>query len=104
MIQATSMVLIFRSQEGVVSNNMNISIATKHDIGGIQSFINSEWKENHILARDVLFFKYEYVYANKLNFIVAKLDDKIQGVIGFVPSKISTTNNQICHQYKFDHS
>ena len=73
---------------------MNISIATIDDINDIQSFINNEWKENHILARDEFFFKDEYLYNNQVNFLIAKLDDKIQGLLGFIPSKIYKKNKQ----------
>ena len=71
---------------------MKISIATIDDISDIQSFINTEWKENHILARDESFFKYEYVYNKHVNFLIAKVDNKIQGVLGFIPSKIYKKN------------
>ena len=71
---------------------MNISIATINDISDIQSFINTEWKKNHILARDESFFKYEYLYNNQVNFLIAKSDNKILGVLGFIPSEIYKKN------------
>lgn len=71
---------------------MDISIASKNDINDIQSFINVEWKKNHILARDESFFKYEYLYNNQVNFLLAKSSNKIQGVLGFIPSEIYKKN------------
>ena len=71
---------------------MKISIAKAEEIDDIQSFIGTEWKNNHILSRDKFFFKHEYLFNNKLNFIIAKLDDKIEGVLGFIPSKIYRKN------------
>jgi hypothetical protein len=71
---------------------MIIKIAEKSDIDDIQYFINSDWKENHILARDKSFFKYEYLFNDKINFIIAKSENEIQGILGFIPSKIDTKN------------
>lgn len=71
---------------------MIIKISEKSDINDIQSFINTEWKKNHLLARDESFFKYEYLYNNEVNFLIAKSDNKILGVLGFIPSKIHTKN------------
>ena len=51
---------------------MDISIGTSDDINNVRSFIDSEWKKNHILARDENFFRYEYVYNNQLNFPMTK--------------------------------
>tara|TARA_B100001093_G_scaffold520294_1_gene614386 strand:- start:7973 stop:9001 length:1029 start_codon:yes stop_codon:yes gene_type:complete len=71
---------------------MIIKIAEKSEIDDIQSFINSEWKEGHILARDKSFFKYEYLFNDKINFIISKTENEIQGILGFIPSKIDTKN------------
>lgn len=49
------------------------------------SFINSEWKEGHIMARDEAFFMYEHQNGNKVNFVLAKNgNNKIVGVLGFI--------------------
>ena len=71
---------------------MIIKIAEKSDINDIQTFINTEWKKNHLLARDESFFKYEYLYNNKVNFLIAKSDNRILGLLGFIPSKIYIKN------------
>jgi hypothetical protein len=64
---------------------MNISLAIVDDIKEIMSFINSEWKEGHILARDEGFFRYEHQKGNYINFVLAKDEDNnIIGVLGFI--------------------
>ena len=49
---------------------MSISIASISEITNIMSYINSEWKEGHILARDKDFFKYEHGNKNQINFVM----------------------------------
>lgn len=67
--------------------------AEKNDIQAIMSFINTEWKEQHILARDQSFFEYEHLYDDKVNFIIAcNEENEILGLIGFIicaPGEIS---------------
>lgn len=73
---------------------MNISIACHSDIDDIMSFINTEWKEGHILARDKDFFQYEHQNANQINFAVSRSNDmKINGVLGFIPSAIDEVSD-----------
>ena len=47
---------------------MSLSIASFSDIKDIMSYINSEWKEGHILARDENFFKYEHGNKNQISY------------------------------------
>lgn len=73
---------------------MKISLANVNDIKDIMSFINSEWKEGHILARDELFFKYEHQQGDNINFVLAKDDDyKIVGILGFIPFAIKPVSD-----------
>lgn len=68
---------------------MLISLASIDDIRSIMSFINSEWREGHILARDQYFFRYEHQYKDQINFVVSKDKDmQINGVLGFIPSAL----------------
>ena len=69
---------------------MKISRATTDDISGIVSFIDKEWKENHILVRDEKLFQYEYQYNNnKINFLIARENNHIIGILGFIPYSIN---------------
>ena len=63
---------------------MLISLASLNDVEDIMSFINSHWKSNHILSRNEMFFRYEHQYNNYINFIIAKNEDKIVAVLGFI--------------------
>jgi hypothetical protein len=68
---------------------MSISLASVDDISKIMSFINSEWKEGHILARNQYFFLYEHQNRDQINFVISKAKDmQINGVLGFIPSAL----------------
>lgn len=56
------------------------------DIPAIMEFINCEWKEGHILAVNRLFFEYEFLDGDRVNFILAieKKDNTLQGIQGFL--------------------
>lgn len=88
-MQSILVELIFQLLEGVFFNLMNIFLATVNDIADIMSFINSEWKENHILAKDESFFRYEHQNHDNVNFIISKNEEmKLNGVLGFIPSAL----------------
>ena len=70
-----------------------ISLASPKDIDGIMTFIHHNWKNNHILSRNKSFFKYEHQYKNKLNFIIAKNEDKIEGILGFISTSTKDITN-----------
>jgi hypothetical protein len=61
-----------------------ISIASAKDIQKIMTFYGHNWKKNHILSINVRLFKYYYLNKKKLNFIIAKYNNKIIGALGFI--------------------
>jgi len=65
---------------------MLIKQATIKDVEIIRSFINDKWKENHIVSRDKSFFNYQHKINNKINFIVAKNNKELIGILGYIPS------------------
>ena len=70
-----------------------ISVASIKDIDDIMIFIHDNWKNNHILSKNKSFFKYEFQYNKKINFIICKNEDKIVGVLGFIStSTVDITN------------
>jgi len=71
----------------------HIRLANISDTGLIMSFINDNWKENHILARDESFFTYEHRDENSINFVISSEGNKINGVLGFI--KYSDKNSDI---------
>jgi len=70
-----------------------IRLANISDIDNIMKFINDNWKENHILARDRDFFIYEHQDNNTINYVISLDDNKINGVLGFI--KYSDNNSDI---------
>lgn len=63
-----------------------IRFAEINDIDKIMQFINDEWKENHILARNKSFFQYMYVRDEKVNFVIScDKHNAINGILGFIP-------------------
>lgn len=70
-----------------------IRLATVSDINLIMDFINTSWKENHILARDKDFFIYEHQEDNCINYVISLENNTINGVLGFI--KYSDINSDI---------
>ena len=56
-------------------------------------FIHHNWKNDHILSKNKTFFKYEHQNKNKLNFIIAKDNNKITGVLGFISTSTIDISN-----------
>jgi len=71
----------------------HIRLANISDISQIMIFINDNWKENHILARDKDFFIYEHQDNNIINYVISLEDNEINGVLGFI--KYSDNNSDI---------
>ena len=72
---------------------MLIKQATIKEVDIISKFINDNWKENHIVSRDKTFFNYQHKINNKINFIVAKNDEKLIGILGYIPSSIDLVSD-----------
>lgn len=88
------MVLTSQLQVEVISNDLNISFAKENDIDDIMSFIDSEWKKEHILARDESFFRYEHQNKDQINFVISRNQNKdIIAVLGFIPSAIDEVSD-----------
>lgn len=61
--------------------------ANTGDIDAIMKFINDDWRQNHILAKNRELFEYEFLEENgDVNFLLAIDKDRnsIEGVIGFL--------------------
>ncbi len=78
-----------------VLNNIEISKGTLNDIKDIMSFIDLEWRKNHILSKNEILFRYDFQYDNQINFMVARESNsrEIVGLLGFIPSSIIKSNN-----------
>jgi hypothetical protein len=74
-------------------NEISLYIPEQKDIRSIMSFLKKFWKKNHILSKDLKVFKYFYLEKKKINFIVAKYQSKIIGVMGFIPNSRYSKKN-----------
>lgn len=78
----------------------NYRLATVEDVENIMKFINDEWRENHILARDKELFLWQFgrsEYDDYDNINVVLMTDKqnrILGMIGFIAYSNSKDNLQ----------
>ncbi len=65
--------------------NLNsIRLATIGDRDKIMSFIKTNWMDNHILANDVKFFDYQYIYKDTLQFVLAENSNaELIGILGY---------------------
>lgn len=71
------------------SKKLIVSLAGVDDIDDIRDFIDSEWKQGHILARNRAFFQYEHQHNAQVNFVISRNEDnEIMGVLGFIPSAV----------------
>ncbi len=63
---------------------INYSFASCDDIDNLIRFIDTYWKNNHILVRNRELFLYEFKEGNKINFALAKRGRSIVGIFGFL--------------------
>ena len=64
--------------------NNTIKQASVNDITKIMEFIKNYWRNDHILAKNKNFFCHQYLNENKVNFILSKQDNEINGTLGFI--------------------
>ena len=81
-------------------NEIKISFATINDIDMIMTFINDHWQKDHILSKNKLFFNFQYVKNKKVNFIVAKNQQNIIGILGFIYSSYKKKSDVFCALWK----
>tara|TARA_B100001059_G_C17829103_1_gene583400 strand:- start:931 stop:1890 length:960 start_codon:yes stop_codon:yes gene_type:complete len=63
------------------------SHASPHDAHNIQKFISENWKENHILSKNNKVFDHFYLQHKTLQFFIAKNNNEIVGILGYMTSK-----------------
>src|SRR6056300_213268 len=63
---------------------INIDFCKKKEINKVQKFIHDYWKKGHILTQNSTLFKWLYEDKEVFNFLVAKKDRNIIGVLGFI--------------------
>ncbi|MFB9276311.1 hypothetical protein [Cohnella cellulosilytica] len=74
-----------------------IRLANEDDIEKIMSFIATEWKADHIFARNRGYFCYEHQFADKVNYILAidKETSSLEGILGFIEASRSESRKDI---------
>lgn len=70
----------------VIIGVFTIRFAEYEDIPEIMKYIDEYWKKGHILATNRELFEWQYIYNEKVNFVLG-LDEAnhIQGILGFIP-------------------
>ncbi|PPR16754.1 MAG: hypothetical protein CFH33_00501 [Alphaproteobacteria bacterium MarineAlpha9_Bin3] len=70
---------------------VQIELCSNKEIINLQKFINNHWKSNHILSKNITLLNWMYKRCEGLNFLLAKKNKKIIGILGFI--KNSNFNN-----------
>lgn len=72
----------------VLDKKYDIKFANLNDVDKIMSFIEKEWKSNHILATNRDFFLYEFADGNHIHMIVAENREtkELDGILGYLPA------------------
>ena len=61
-----------------------IRLAEICDENEIVQFIADYWSSEHVFVKNRAFFRYEMCSNGRPNFIIAKMDERIVGVLGFL--------------------
>ena len=86
-------------QGAQLSMGVEIGLCNFNDIDDLISFINTDWKKNHIFVKDRKLFEWQHKCKNHYNFVLAKEKGTIIGILGFIPtsqySNSLISNNEI---------
>ena len=66
--------------------NSDIEIEYAKNSNEIMEFIHKNWSKDHILSKNQDLFNWQYYGNNSLNFIVARCNNDLIGVLGFIPN------------------
>ena len=66
-------------------SNISIGKLYPKDIKKFQKFINKHWEKKHIFSTNEEILNWQYGKKNNYNFIIAKKNNNVIGVQGFVP-------------------
>jgi hypothetical protein len=63
-----------------------IRFASQQDITDIMKFIDTYWKNGHILGRNEEFFQYEHNIQGEVSYVISKDEqDHINAILGYIP-------------------
>ncbi|ARZ02169.1 hypothetical protein [Yersinia ruckeri] len=78
---------------------LTINLCAVSDVENLISFIDSDWKKDHIFVRDRELFDWQHNGLDCYHFVVAKDDDEIVGILGYIPlsqySPLLVENNEL---------
>ena len=77
-----------------MNKNFTIKIMEKKDLYNFFNFIQHEWRKNYIFVKDKKFFQWQFYNKEnkKYNFVIAKINNKIVGCLGYIPNSIYSSN------------
>lgn len=64
---------------------IKISLCGFSEVEQLISFIDSDWKKDHVFVRDRKLFDWQHKGKDNYNFVLAKNEDDIVGVLGYIP-------------------
>ena len=64
---------------------IQISRQQTRKIKQLQSFLHNYWRKNHIFVKNKKFLIWQHKKGPSMTYMIAKLKDKIVGVIGYIP-------------------
>ena len=75
----------------ILDSQFEFRLGKKREIPLIMKFIKNYWKKKHILGLDKKFFEYEFVFKNRVNFMLGlnKKNKELVSIQGFIPYSIS---------------
>ena len=65
---------------------MKVEKCKKNEKELLVSYINEFWQKNHILVKNQDLFKWQHLNKSFYNFYVFKKENKICGILGFIPT------------------
>tara|TARA_Y100000591_G_C21837429_1_gene703423 strand:+ start:1699 stop:2718 length:1020 start_codon:yes stop_codon:yes gene_type:complete len=82
----------------ILDSQFEFRLGKKREIPLIMKFIKNYWKKKHILGLDKKFFEYEFVFKNRVNFMLGlnKKNKELVSIQGFIPYSISKKYLHIC--------
>ncbi len=77
-----------------ISNNLGLAVrfAQKQDVNSVMAFIETHWKNGHILSQDQHLFEYLYLEEpDRLNFVIASdiSEGRDVAILGYIPTNSS---------------
>ena len=65
---------------------IKFEICKKKKIKELKKFIHYEWRKDHILSKNNNVIEWFYGNKKQINFVIAKYQKKIIGILGFIPN------------------